>query len=113
MKYVRLVFFFSIIADEASDQVKQNNFPYLCVYVDSISQIREEFVGFVECELTSAETLSLEITSFISDLSLDVNYVRGQCYDGAAKMAGEKMVSVLKSYKNIRKLSTFIALLIV
>ena len=82
--------FFSIIADEVSDCSQTEQLSISLRFVDSVSQIREEFVGFVKCKSTSAENLCHQISSYISDLSLDMNNVRGQCYDGAANMAGAR-----------------------
>ncbi|XP_052767975.1 zinc finger MYM-type protein 1-like [Mya arenaria] len=52
------------------------------------ANLREDFLGFAECESTTGETLS---NAFLANLELagvDVNKMRGQGYDGAANMSG-------------------------
>ena len=82
--------FFSLIADEASDSSQTEQLALVLRFIDSKSEIREEFVQFLACESTSAEFLTNKLTDAVQNLSLDMNNVRGQAYDGAGNMAGAK-----------------------
>ena len=58
-------------------------------FVDSTKTIREEFVGFYVCEIGTAGAAIKElIVKAITDLGLNMDDCRGQCYDGAGNMAG-------------------------
>ena len=60
-------------------------------YVDSSNNIREEFPGFRRCweETTGNAIKELKlITNSVRELGLTMDNCRGQCYDGAANMAG-------------------------
>ena len=58
--------------------------------LDSSSQIREEFVGFVLCDTgTTGRVLSDKILSTLQTFNLDLRMLRGQGYDGAGNMAGK------------------------
>ena len=82
--------FFSIIADEATDASLTEQMALVIRFIDDSSQIREEFVEFIECESTSAEHLVEKLKKGMESLSLDINDLRGQGYDGAGNMAGAK-----------------------
>ena len=78
---------FSILADEASDCSNQEQLSLVLRFVDKDGEIREEFLGFLYCELgltgkALAETMLTEI------LTLDINNCCGQGYDGAASVSG-------------------------
>ena len=47
----RKSFFFSILADDASDCSNQEQLSQFIRYVDSDCSIREEFLGFLHCDL--------------------------------------------------------------
>ena len=58
-------------------------------FVDKDSEIREEFLGFLHCELGfSGKALAETILTEIGNLTLDINNCRGQGYDGAASVSG-------------------------
>ena len=81
--------FFSIIADEASDCSNQEQMSLVIRFIDSSFDVREEFMGFLDCEYgLSGEALYKTILSCLKDYSLDVSNCRGQGYDGAGSVAG-------------------------
>jgi hypothetical protein len=51
--------------------------------------IREEFVGFRHAKSVKGAAICDIIVRFLTDLGLDINKIRAQCYDGAANMAGK------------------------
>ena len=53
--------------------------------------IEEDFIlGFYETANTKADTLCKIIKDVLTRCELDISDLRGQCYDGAASMSGEK-----------------------
>ena len=58
-------------------------------YVDSDCVIREEFFGFLHCDLgSSGKALAETVLGGLSDLGLDTRNCRGQGYDRAAVVSG-------------------------
>ena len=81
--------FFSVLADEVSN----HNVEHLAVclhYVDANYNIREDFVTFIKLERVRAINISEAITGCVEELGLSLNNLRGQGYDGASTMSGEK-----------------------
>ena len=77
------------MADKASDCSNQEQLSLVLRFVDKDGEIREEFLGFLHCELgltgkALAETILIEI----GNLTLDINNCRGQGYDGTASVSG-------------------------
>ena len=82
---------FSVIADEVTDAANKEQLTLVLRYVDEDSLlIREDFVGFFECDLgITGRILADKITSTLKSFSFDLAYLRGQGYDGAGNMAGK------------------------
>ena len=81
--------FFSILADEASDCSNQEQLSFVLRFVDKDGEKREEFLGFLHCELgLSGKDLAETILTEIGNLTLDINNCRGQGYDGTASVSG-------------------------
>lgn len=80
---------FSILVDETADisGIKQVS---LCVrYLDIESKIlREEFLQFIPTVNTTGKGLANLILQSLQKFGIDVKYLRGQGYDGAASMLG-------------------------
>lgn len=83
---------FSVLADETTDvsSVEQMS---LCVrYLHQSSDgkvcLREDFLQFIPVADTRGKTLAHAITHNLSEYGLNLNYLRGQGYDGAASMSG-------------------------
>ena len=86
---VRKARFFSVLADEVSS----HNVEYLALclrFVDEKCDIREEFIKFVKLERVRASDIATAIVNTLEGLGLSLNELRGQGYDGAATMSGEK-----------------------
>ena len=63
----------------------------LCIrFVDKSHQIREEFIEFIPVEVTTGQHLANVILQKLHSLGLQVSFLRGQTYDGAAVMSGAK-----------------------
>ena len=81
--------FFSILADEASDCSNQEQLSLVIRYVDSDCVTREEFLGFLHCDLGfSGKALAETVLGGLIDLGLDIRNCRGQGYDGPAAVSG-------------------------
>ena len=81
--------FFSILADKSSDCSNQEQLSLVIRYVDSDCVIREEFLGFLHCDLgLSGKALAETVLGGLIDLGLDIRNCRGQGYDGAAAVSG-------------------------
>ena len=89
VKEIRDAKFFAVLADEASS----HNIEHLSVcvrFVDTSGQIREEFLSFVKMERVRATDIEEAITGLLKDVALSLDYLRGQGYDGASTMSGER-----------------------
>lgn len=90
IKQIKASKYFSVLVDESTDisNIEQMS---LCVrYVDETQmKICENFLCFVPLSSTTGESISNQIISTLWDLGLDVSYLRGQGYDGAAAMSGQ------------------------
>ena len=83
-------FFFSVLADEATDVSNREQMPLVLKFVDKERNIREDFIMFILCENgVSGEVTADTIVSEIRNLSLNMNNSRDQGYDGAGNMAGK------------------------
>ena len=81
--------FLSILADEASDCCNQEQLFLVIRYVDSDCVIREEFLGFLHCDLRlSGKALAERVLGGLVNLGLDIRNCRGQGYDRAAAVSG-------------------------
>lgn len=82
--------YFSVLADEAADISNKENISIVVRFVDTSNTIREEFVGFYQCnEGTTGEAIkNLILEVIVQELGLSMVDCRGQCYDGAGSMAG-------------------------
>ena len=86
---VKVAKYFSILADEATDCAKIEQMFLVIPFVDRSSNIREGFLGFVQCRLDlSGEALANTICNTLRELDVPLDFCRGQGYVGASNMAG-------------------------
>lgn len=81
--------FFSVLADEVSSH-NVEHMPICLRFVDERCDTREDFVAFVRLDRVRATDITKAIVATIEELGLSLNELRGQGYDGAATMKGEK-----------------------
>ena len=83
--------YFAVLCDETTDSGHQEQL-CLCLrfvdYVNAKHTIREEFIQFQSALDLTGEGLATKILSILRAHNLDVQYMVGQGYDGAASMAG-------------------------
>lgn len=81
--------FFAVLADEVTDCSNKEQMAVVIRFVDEELIIREEFLGFVPCELgLSGVAVADSIVNFLEDLGLSIEFCHDQGYDGAGIMAG-------------------------
>ena len=81
------VFFFSVMADEARDVSNTEQLSLIIRYVNTDLDIKEKFVGFLECtEGVTGEGLASIILAKLGDIDLNIQKVWGQCYDGTGNV---------------------------
>ena len=81
--------FFSIFADEASDCSNREELLLVIRYVDSDCVTREEFLGFLHCDLgLSGKVLVEKLLVGLINLGLYIRNCCGQSYNRAAAVSG-------------------------
>ncbi len=87
LEEIVLATFYSILADEVI--YHNTELKLICIrFVDGESNIREEFIQFIELKRITREYIRKIITDTLEfTLGLDCNGLVGQGYDGAANMS--------------------------
>ncbi len=80
----------SIIADEATDVVYQEQLNLSIRCVDNEYEVYEDSVGLFQMPATDAATIATVIKDILVRTSLPLSLCRGQAYDGAAVMQGKR-----------------------
>ena len=81
--------FHSIIVDEVTSS--NDEFMSVCIrFVDKDNNIREVFLGFLNVHRITGEALAEKVFNFYEEVGLNVSDMRGQCFDGASNMSGQK-----------------------
>ena len=86
---IREANFYSVLADDVSSH-NVEHLPLCLRFVDKECYIREDFIAFVRLERVRAGDIATAIVSTLEGLGLSLNYLRGQGYDRASTMSGEK-----------------------
>ena len=92
--------FYSLMADETTDAGNKEQLVVVYHWIDDEFAVHEYFVGLRELKKADSQSIFQELTSSMSDLSLDVHRMRGQCYDGASMMSGNKS-GIVKLFRDI------------
>ena len=79
--------FFSVIADGTTDVSSREQFS-VCLRVMRNLEPIELFVGLYDAPHSDSETLFKVVLDVFQRLGLDVNQLRGHCFDGASNMSG-------------------------
>lgn len=85
---IRVSQYYSIIADEVTDQSRQHQLGISIRWVDEQFLVHEDFLALSLLPKGDAETITALIKDFLCRSSLPITSCRGQCYDGASVMAG-------------------------
>lgn len=81
---------FSLIIDLTQDSAGIEQESILLQYVDSDLQPREEFIGLYEMSSTTGQALANMAHDVMIRLNLPLSQLRGQTYDEAFNMAGQR-----------------------
>ena len=83
--------FFSLMVDETTDISNKEQLIVCLRWVDSHLEAHEDFIGLYEIVSTAATVIVRTIRDVMTRLNLSISKVRGQCYNGAASMAGHRV----------------------
>lgn len=89
-KNVQDACYFTVMADESVDISNREQLVICFRWVDQELLVHEDFVGLYEIPDISADTLVAAIKDCLLRMNLQLKRCRGQCYDGAASMAGSR-----------------------
>jgi hypothetical protein len=106
LEEVREAEYFAVCADEAADVSNREQMPLIVRFVDKQGKIGEEFLEFILCdEGVTGLAIANKITSTMQcqTYGLDLNFLRGQSYDGAASMAGKCQGAAVRIQANYPK----------
>lgn len=82
--------YFSILADETADVAGIEQFALCARYYDSTdNKIHEDFLKFIPVKDVSGRNLADTIINELKHMNIEIKYLRGQGYDGAANMSGK------------------------
>ncbi|KAG5871949.1 hypothetical protein JTB14_022424 [Gonioctena quinquepunctata] len=82
---------FSVLVDETADISGHEQLSLYVRYtkkVETCYVVKEDFLGFLKVDNTTAQTLADTIIASLKNLDIDCNNMVGQGYDGAAVMKG-------------------------
>ena len=82
--------FYPIIADELSDIFNKEQVSLSFRYVLD-GTVKEVFADFVEVERITGKEIAVAIERSLAAWDIPLQYLRGQCYDGAPNMAGARL----------------------
>ena len=81
---------YTVMADECTDVSNKEQFVICIRWVDADLCSHEDAIGLYHVDSIDAKTLVATIEDVLLRLCMNISQCRGQCYDGAANMAGSK-----------------------
>lgn len=81
---------FIIMVDETTDASCTEHCVIVIRWVDSQLEFHEEFIGFYAIATANADTIVTIIKEALLRMHLTLQACRGECYDGAATMKGDR-----------------------
>ena len=85
---VQGAYFFTLMADECVDVSNKEQLVICLRWVDCYLDVHEDFLGLYHIPDTSANAITAAIKDCLVRMNLQLKRCRGQCYNGAANMAG-------------------------
>ena len=83
--------FFTIMADETADISNKEQLDVCIRWVDENFAVHEDFIAMhVSLHVSTADHIVTILKNGLISMHLRIENARGQCYDGASTMAGEK-----------------------
>ena len=80
--------YFGLILDETTDVTRREQMAVCLRYVTENLDVKETCIGLYHASSTSSEALFELVQDVLRRTQLQITNLRGQCYDGAANMAG-------------------------
>ena len=80
--------YFAVMADECVDVSNHEQLVICLRWVDHCLDVHEDFLGLYHIADTSADAITSAIKDCLVRMNVQWKRCRGQCYDGAASMAG-------------------------
>ncbi|XP_045046748.2 zinc finger MYM-type protein 1 isoform X1 [Desmodus rotundus] len=80
---------FSLICDEATYSATKEQLSICIRYPQKTSKailIKERFLGFIDVEERTGTSLHRSITTYLQQIGIDLNKIRGQAYDSASNL---------------------------
>lgn len=96
----------SIMADEVTSH-NSEQLAFCVRFVDSSSNIREDFLSSLKLERITGESIASAIVGLLKDLGIPLENMRGQGYDGASNMSSGR-VGVQARIRDHSPLATYI-----
>ena len=82
--------FVTIMVDETTDVSNMEQATFVIRIVTEDFKVHEEFLGLYEVPSIDSKTLVAKIKDILLRMNININKVRGQCYDGASTMKGHR-----------------------
>ena len=90
IKNVKEAGYYSIMVDECVDSSNKEQLVICFRYVSNELEVNEDFVGFYQIPNINADTIIAAIKNTLMRFDLSISRCRGQCYDGASNMSGNR-----------------------
>ncbi|MEL7307700.1 MAG: DUF4371 domain-containing protein, partial [Pseudomonadota bacterium] len=81
--------FYSMMIDETTDVSGKEQVVFCIRYIKNDLSPSEVFIAFNDTDSVTGESLSNLALTFLKQMGLPLDMMRGQCYDGAANMSGQ------------------------
>ena len=85
---IRAAGYYTLMADEVTDSSNREQVVVCLRWIDDDFDPHEDFIGLHKVESTGANVLVAVLKDTLLRMNLKLANCRGQCYDGAANMAG-------------------------
>ena len=87
---IRSADFFTLMADETPDLQNKEQCVICLRWVDNEFEVHEDLIGLYNIESTASDSLVAMLNDVMIRMNLSLVKCRGQCYDGASNMSGNK-----------------------
>ena len=90
----KVLSFFSVTADEATDVTSQEKMSVCIRQVDEQFSVHEDPVELIHLPKTDSNTFTCALRDFLIRLCLPISQCHGQAYNGASNMSDHMNVSI-------------------
>lgn len=87
---IRNSLYYALMADETTDVSNREQLVICIRWIDELLEVHEDFIGLYQIDDTGAKTISDSIQDVLLRLNISLSQCRGQTYDGASAMSGQK-----------------------